>query len=835
METNIENYIKVNEKMKEFMNYPIEELKIMKTYIVLDLISFYEDRSKKDEIIEKGKTLSFCTQNQEDCLEEIVSYRCNLDFYNNISYDTVNNMKKYTLCNFCNMKNCVRKSLAIFIKEIDKSQESGILDKSYTYEKIINHIIWKKQMASKRKEKSSIEQITQEELIITFDSIIEKNFQDYSIFENIDYVDLLYVQTILEADLIKINKCEGKKIEAEFFKINKKERSEYYINIMLDYYKNEKDTEKIEIDLDKLEDIFQEKDSNLRIYKIAIYYKYLLEYEDLGVIKMLRKYVNPKNMIDKFMNIRDKYFIVHMFNFVEKLKYSNKTKEQIYNIFNYVLNFWYGKIEFIPINIIIYTRQREISIQIALLIQRFMYYFKYTEGRLIEAYIEKSIVNEKNLWDLYYEKKGIILLHNIENLISENAHKRNGIVNMLTNEIEISNGNTCTIIDGDKNKIKEILTNNKKLYEKFFNYTIEVDNLVESEIYNIIIEKIEKEYIITENVKNKIYEYINYSYKKSNIKNMEYVTKLYNKIILSAGENFEDGKNIQIEEKDIPNINFDERKLEDIMADLNELIILKYIKEEINYLVSLLKFNKKININMNDYSLHMCFLGNPGTGKTTVAKIITEILYNLGYIQENKFIEVTDKDLVAEYIGQTAGKTYNVIESALGGVLFIDEAYSIVYGKEGTSSSFSSDCISTLTKYMEEYKDKLIIIFAGYKKEMEDFLEYNPGLSSRIGYKINFEDYTIEELTEIYTNLLKKNNLKIEEKALEKLKNIINEASKAENFGNGRYIYNIFFKILIEHSRNVCNINETERLVTITEEDINYERLKDEEKNKIGF
>jgi AAA+ superfamily predicted ATPase len=288
---------------------------------------------------------------------------------------------------------------------------------------------------------------------------------------------------------------------------------------------------------------------------------------------------------------------------------------------------------------------------------------------------------------------------------------------------------------------------------------------------------------------------------------------------------------IKLQEKDIPEA-YNTKDLPTIMKGINELVGLSKIKEQINDLVSLLKFNKKANIDIRNFNMHMVFSGNPGTGKTTVARMITDILFNLGYINQNRLTEVTAKDLIADYVGQTSGKTFNVVKSALGGVLFIDEAYAITQGYQ--AEQYGAECIATLLTLMENYKDKLIIIFAGYKDEMQQFMEVNPGLLSRIGYNIEFPDYTLEELTQIYLNLLSNNKLKIKDDALEKLKGIIKTSSNSKNFGNGRYINNIFQKILIEHSKNIEN--KKKNLYLITENDIKAEKLVVDDKNKkIGF
>ena len=228
------------------------------------------------------------------------------------------------------------------------------------------------------------------------------------------------------------------------------------------------------------------------------------------------------------------------------------------------------------------------------------------------------------------------------------------------------------------------------------------------------------------------------------------------------------------------------------------------------------------------------FAGPRGTGKTTVARLLSDILYNLGYTKKNKLVEVSAKDLIAEYVGQTAGKTYNVLKSAFGGVLFIDEAYSIV--ENGPNASFSSDCMTTILKVLEDQRDNLIVIFAGYEKQMENFIKFNPGLKSRIGYTIKFDDYTTQELLDIFKQLVRKNHLNITSEALEKVKYIIEMSKNVEDFGNARYINQIYQNILIAHSRNAENIEDYKNLMTITVEDINEEELTvKNERRKIGF
>lgn len=231
-----------------------------------------------------------------------------------------------------------------------------------------------------------------------------------------------------------------------------------------------------------------------------------------------------------------------------------------------------------------------------------------------------------------------------------------------------------------------------------------------------------------------------------------------------------------------------------------------------------LKNKTRDELKINNVNLHMVFLGNPGTGKTTVAIMISSILYNLKYIKQDKLIEVSSKDLVAEYVGQTAVKTMNVIEKAMGGILFIDEAYALA-DKNG-ENTYNGECIATLIKAMEDYRDQLVVIFAGYTKEMQDFLDSNSGIISRIGYTLEFDDYTNDELIEIFKGMVKKSGFLLEEDAIPAVINLIDKNRNTKNFGNARFIRNVFEKTVINHAKNTKNNKRKDILITITKKDI---------------
>lgn len=211
-----------------------------------------------------------------------------------------------------------------------------------------------------------------------------------------------------------------------------------------------------------------------------------------------------------------------------------------------------------------------------------------------------------------------------------------------------------------------------------------------------------------------------------------------------------------------------EQSADELIAELNSLTGLTAVKEDVNALINLLKVQKmreQMGMKQTSVNKHLVFMGNPGTGKTTVARLLAKIYKAIGAISKGHLVEVDRSGLVCGYIGQTATKTAEVIESALGGVLFIDEAYTLTNGKG--QGDFGQEAVDTLLKGMEDHRDDLVVIVAGYTELMEEFLDSNPGLRSRFNKFINFEDYTAEEEVEILINNCKKQEYMLSRDALE--------------------------------------------------------------------
>ncbi|MBS6596391.1 MAG: AAA family ATPase [Ruminococcus callidus] len=271
-----------------------------------------------------------------------------------------------------------------------------------------------------------------------------------------------------------------------------------------------------------------------------------------------------------------------------------------------------------------------------------------------------------------------------------------------------------------------------------------------------------------------------------------------------------------------------EKTLKELLDELNSLVGLDSVKDKVKDLIAYQKVQKMRrdnNLHSVKNTLHLAFLGNPGTGKTTVARIVGRIYKQLGLLSKGHFVEVSRTDLIAGYQGQTALKVKKVIEKAKGGTLFIDEAYSLT--ENDHSDSYGRECLTELTKALEDYRDDLAVIVAGYTEPMQKFFESNPGLRSRFSTFIEFEDYSVRELEEILVDMCAKNDYELSESAKKLLhiylENKVN--SKEENFANGRMIRNLYEELVMNHARRVFNM-ETPNIVDLkTILDVDFNQL----------
>lgn len=244
--------------------------------------------------------------------------------------------------------------------------------------------------------------------------------------------------------------------------------------------------------------------------------------------------------------------------------------------------------------------------------------------------------------------------------------------------------------------------------------------------------------------------------------------------------------------------------LDELLDQLNSLVGLQSVKDDVTSLIHLQeiqRIRKERGLKQIPLSNHLVFYGNPGTGKTTVARLLAKIYHAIGILSKGTLVEVDRSGLVGGYVGQTAIKTKSVLDSALGGVLFIDEAYALAYSNSG--NDYGREAIDTILKGMEDNREDLIVIAAGYPDLMQKFIDSNPGLRSRFNKYIRFPDYTPDELIDIFKMLCDKSGYKISDEALKLVSETLNKryVNRGENFANGREVRNIF-EVIISNQAN---------------------------------
>jgi adenylate kinase len=265
-----------------------------------------------------------------------------------------------------------------------------------------------------------------------------------------------------------------------------------------------------------------------------------------------------------------------------------------------------------------------------------------------------------------------------------------------------------------------------------------------------------------------------------------------------------------------------ERSIEELLAELDALVGLNHVKAEVRRLTSLLRVQElraERDLPVIETSKHLVFTGNPGTGKTTVARLLSQIFRTLGVVSKGHLVETDRSSLVAGFVGQTATTTRKVLESALGGTLLIDEAYALARGGE---NDFGLEAVDTIVKFMEDHRDDLSVVAAGYPAEMSKLIDTNPGLKSRFTRTVEFPDYDTEELIAIFDLISGSKEYHLDDRGKVKLGSIIEAEPRRRGFGNARFVRNVFEAAIGHHALRLADVEipTDEQLTTLTADDL---------------
>jgi len=467
-------------------------------------------------------------------------------------------------------------------------------------------------------------------------------------------------------------------------------------------------------------------------------------------------------------------------------------------------------------------------------IARILYHIYYHLGVIGKGKL--IVVDSKEVWPgstldrhIGNAQSGVILINDAHLIPLNDRRGQKDNLATLEQWFATYKDNFVFILAGETEGVNEVIKSEK--LRNYINFYMNIPDFTEKETVELIKHFADKEkYAIEEAAEGKLFEYIS-ELKEIKLFNNAYTARaIVEKAIIKNGI-FNNSNCLRKEDffrKDIVSIDSKAKKVEvnelDPFEELEGMIGLNEVKEKVKeisaYAAAQLQ-RKKLGLKSEPLCLHMNFVGNPGTGKTSVARSIGKILNKLGVLSTGKFVEAAREDLVGKYVGHTAMKTADKIKEAEGGVLFIDEAYSL---DSDSNVDYGHEAVNTLVKKMEDQRENLVVIFAGYPKEMSRFICMNPGLKDRIQFKLDFVDYKPKELFQIWKKFFNDREYELEEDALYEMEKITEKLYENidRNFSNGRIIRKLFERVKMQQAVRVVNKNLTqiEDVIKITAEDI---------------
>ncbi len=795
------------------------EIKMAKFIDETDLLSYTmttEKVKEGDKLVEKPTNLlelsylKLCAKkfdDSEDLLEKIFLFYVGyaLREYKNSWRLNLNNLDSDLAlkCSYCNVDTevCPFK-LVTYIKKC-------ISDNKFDTKKVFDKLI------SNEKTEYNKDQHLIDFVIQSIEELAENS------------MDIVCAGMLLASDSIKLEREESGKLYFKYLDFNVKNNS--FFNNLNEFYKEDKGLQG-EISLSEVK--FTENYSYLfdkSPIELAAYIKYLCTRNNIDEQVVVENILEKRNFKESEFRIAYYNQYVHS---VEELECSQKEKEEIISILTYIRNYYFNEdLPYIHFNIGLFTKNTIISDKVINIINRYVRTFNYiTNKGTLWVDTEMLVKRTKDSTDMImqvdkiYNDNDVIIFENMDKIKTLNEYRVDALFTSIE-KFNTKNRRSITFFVENEEILKDLTQKHPMIMNNLINRKIYIDGLDAIKIKNKVIKRLESIMQIDDEFSEKLENYIKSTYYADTMDEYAYIDNLYNSIVFDKFKLLEIKNSFMPE--DVPQ-ETETREVKEILDDINGLVGLSEVKANINEFLKYLDYSKKIDTE-GFANLNMIFKGNSGTGKTTVARLMAELFYKLGFIRENKIIEVTSKDLIGSHLGETAPKTQAVIDSALDGVLFIDEAYTIMASKGGATSNYPAECMATICKAMELYKDRLVIIFAGYTKEMNDFINANQGLMSRIGYELEFSDFSKEELLQIFKDEVEGNEFTLEDGVIDKIEKIIMKNKVGRNFGNARFVTNLFDRLVLTHAGNCDDDN---LLKTITNKDIQsfQETKKDKER-----
>lgn len=449
---------------------------------------------------------------------------------------------------------------------------------------------------------------------------------------------------------------------------------------------------------------------------------------------------------------------------------------------------------------------------------------------LIGQYVGET--PQKTMLKIKEAMGGVLFIDEAYALVPEDGSIDYGreAVATLIKAMEDNRGKFCVILAGYRNEMEKMISSNPG-FKSRIQFTLDFPNYSRDELGQIVeLMLSNRNYTLTADAKNKILDITDIARKSTNFANAREIRNILDQVIMCQSLRVAGTKDRELGIIDVNKYIKDanivvataagkENRILTAEDELNALVGLSNVKR----MVKKVRAYAKRNMDSGDFNVHMCFYGNPGTGKTEVARIISRLLYDAGVLPEAKVVETDARGLIGKYVGETAPKTQDKINDAMGGVLFIDEAYSLTDGSQ--DKSYGEEAIAVLLKEMEDKRGKFCVILAGYKNEMQNMIAANPGFESRIQFSLDFPDYTRDELAEIANLMLSKKKYTISEDALNKILDISDWYSKKANFANARTIRNIIDQVIM--NQNLRVEDEDDNYEIVIEDVLDY--ISDEE------